>query len=91
MAIERVELSGSTSGEEMAPVASTPAAQNQAAPAPGENKPRGRESSAKKDSERDTSSPETSGIDRGLVPVPELEPAGQADDDRPPHRVDSQA
>lgn len=100
MAIERTELYGSLNGSEMAPVASTPAIQNQASPEPGEsesrkNQPRGRESAAKKDSERGKSSPNASGMDEvGIEQVEKVEqsePTEQVEEDGPPHRVDSLA
>lgn len=105
MAIERTELSGSLNGSEMAPVASTPAIQNQASPEPEEsqsgesgsrkNQPRGRESAAKKDSERGKSSPNASGMDEvGIEQVEKVEqsePTQQVAEDGPPHRVDSLA
>jgi hypothetical protein len=105
MAIERTELSGSLNGNAMEPVASTPAAQNQAAPEPGENKQRRRESSAKKDSGRDKPSPDADGIDGWAVEqVEKAEKAEQTEqteqakraeqtveEDRPPHRIDSLA
>lgn len=50
MAIEKAGLSGSLNAEEMVPVASTPAGQNQGTPAGGQSPPRRRESTPRKDS-----------------------------------------
>ncbi|MFY9947853.1 MAG: hypothetical protein WAK27_04095 [Candidatus Sulfotelmatobacter sp.] len=104
MAIERTEFSGSPGGEEMAPLASTSATQNQAAPGrnesaeseSGEKPPRRRESSAKKNSARAGSLPNENGMDgEGIEPVEQVgqvEKAGEAEpvleQDGPPHRVD---
>jgi hypothetical protein len=88
----------------MAPLASTSATQNQAAPGrnesaeneSGEKPPRRRESSAKKDSARAGSLPNENGMDgEGIEPVEQVGQVEKAEEaeqvleqDGPPHRVD---
>jgi hypothetical protein len=96
MAIEKTRLVGSLNVDEMAPVASTAAAQNRSAPDLGQSKPHRRERSPEKDGDKDgdKNGDKDKGKNKDDMEKDSTEsPAADEEQDtgRPPHRIDSLA
>lgn len=93
MAIERTDLSSGLSVNEMAPVASTPAAQNRSAPDLGQSKPQRREPAPQKEKNKNKDKDKDKEQNSMESPAEkaEAEEDHEGDTGRPPHRIDNLA